>query len=263
MPLIQLPGLDPVLDFALVRSIQLWPGDEQRRNHYLARRCAQEALRMTPPHRAAVQLPRRVVEELLEGPDWEQLEAEAKATTKDAVLAGCMLLFFYIEDTFGEKLRENAAYRKRGEGGASLARARFAAAAMAAEETPWPDGAPIHKSDRHLKEVWRKYRPVAHLWAAYVWNRDAVRFADFSPSLLPGSLRNFLSVAGHLQKYGESRLLPDKGKNPTPLLEPAEIWDVDVVRHPPKPPPLPPGNGSAITPRGWLAASLARYKAQK
>jgi hypothetical protein len=78
----------------------------------------------------------------------------------------------------------------------------------------------LKSSERTLKEAWKKYTPVAHLWAA----ANSVASEEFRASgLEPAKLRMFLAYAEYLRRRGEAWTHPH-GREP--LLDPNETWKV-------------------------------------
>jgi len=80
------------------------------------------------------------------------------------------------------------------------------------------------KSGRHLHRIWKDYRPVAHLWAA--WGLSTIQYKDGEPEKtfldsLPVFLPQFLSLAEGFRRFGLTFYPHGQA---TPVLPPRETW---------------------------------------
>ncbi|MEZ5933896.1 MAG: hypothetical protein R3F54_18490 [Alphaproteobacteria bacterium] len=97
----------------------------------------------------------------------------------------------------------------------------------------------IPTSRNSLLTIWSAYKPVAHLWAAYLvtmWTKhpDFDSKPDDELTSVFGDVPLLLSVAERMREFGERQMLADKehGGAERPILDPAETFIVtaDVMR---------------------------------
>lgn len=82
----------------------------------------------------------------------------------------------------------------------------------------------LHYGLATVRTAWGKFRPVAHLWAAYrIWQIDHKEAPDLSP-FEPDGLPNFLAAAEELRRLGTSTFARAQKLRHGPILNPAETW---------------------------------------
>ena len=85
------------------------------------------------------------------------------------------------------------------------------------ETTAWQD---YPFNEKFIKELWSDFKPVSHLWAAFVqwgmWGRPS----EYSPSE-PSGIRGFISLAKKFKEFGTTHL-PRARTSPTLSIE--ETW---------------------------------------
>ena len=190
----------PVLGFAYLWSVMLFPGDADRRREFrnaLAASAVRERLKGQP-------VPADLAERLIAAPAWRQTLRGADAAERDGRFAGAVLgQALQAIETDCPKL-------------ASRGRVFAAAAEIRLGNRSG------RSSQKTMFRAWRRHRAVAHLWLARILVGEDVFFecaTDRRPLLV------FLAAAEAFRRRGEA-WIPHHGRAGEPLLDPAEMWRV-------------------------------------
>jgi hypothetical protein len=225
MPRIETEGAH-ARDSIHVQSIMLWPDEAHaaRRAQFVAVTYARQ-LRRDAIVDEELTLPGRLVDALIDAPSWAATLEEARELTRRATIAGDVFMVMYIMDRWKDRLP------KRGASGASLSKAIFAIATWARNAT-YGDGVSLVASEKSVKDCWRDYRDVAHLWGARAMNRA---FAGADDVFTAWQLPQLLEAAAYLQLFATTFSLDSKSaREPETLLSPDTAWTLDVSQHRPR-----------------------------
>ncbi len=133
-------------------------------------------------------------------PTLQELTPEAEIRIIDGVAAGIELL-----NGLGDALRGH------GSSGSNNATRQRLSAFMSNADRPLVRGKRIVRTVRHFNEMSPKFRPVAHLWAAYVWSSDEGE--DTFPCQ-PHATGDFLRLAEDLRELAERHKSSPKARGP-------------------------------------------------
>lgn len=164
-----------------------------------------------------VRVDRQLLADLLEAPAYPALVQEVSARTKDATVAGYVLMSLFMMWRFPEL------HGARTLGGVSLNKG-FHFCAYIAREHGWTygDGTRLPQGETKVKECWNRYRAVAHLWAAHSWNQ-AFPLAD-KMDLYRKKLPEFLNAARYFQMFGREAILDKKSARVKERALGEDIW---------------------------------------
>lgn len=162
---------------------------------------------------------RQLLADLLEAPAYPALLKEVGVRTKDATVAGYVLMGLFMMWRFPEL------HGARTLGGVSLNKG-FHFCAYIAREHGWKygDGTRLPQGETKIKECWNQYRSVAHLWAAHSWNQ-AFPMAD-KIALYREKLPDFLNAARYFQMFGREAILDKKSARAKERALGEDIWTV-------------------------------------
>ena len=164
-----------------------------------------------------IQLDRRTLTDLMDAPAFEELKLQTVKAVKKGVVAGDVLACIYLMDRF--QMSEPSINK------AVHVIERFAA------DVRYGDSTPMNKSRKKIREAFKKYKSVAHLWAASRLNR-AYPYADES-ELLIEKLPLFLEVSAGLLEFGRA-FIPYRARPAEPILPVVGMWELPentMVRH--------------------------------
>ena len=228
MPILQCEGLMPN-DATHVRSVMHWPELESvdPRRYFVAAELTNMRYRdaergLLAPCSAGL------LQDLIDAPSWQVLSREVGERTKPGLLAGHVLLAVFFTDLW------KASLPMRGAKEASLSRGFTVVDYWAKTETGiWGTGERMPKKTK-IKEAWKEYRDVAHLWAAVAMNNVfpyAPRREIFSIDHFP----RFMETAAYLQCFATTFQLERKSKAVAEtLLDARSSWLVDLDQFRPK-----------------------------
>jgi hypothetical protein len=206
-------------DAVRVRAVMNFPRDGHSRDRYFAIHSARLA-GSEAKGRDAIKVSVKTLRLLLEGFDPNlQRDSEIKAIKKGAV-AGDMLATIYLMHSFSDRhsiLTEP-----------SMNKAVYVAQEFACEET-YGDGSRMYFSEPKIRDCWRSFQPVAHLWAAARLNKDY----PFAPDreIFSSGFKAFLGVAAELLRFGRS-FVPFRAWRQDPVLDALEAWTLPGSVHP-------------------------------
>lgn len=162
---------------------------------------------------------RQLLADLLESPAFPELTNDVGARTKDATIAGYVVIGLFMMWRFPEL------HGSRSMGGVSLNKA-FHFCSYIARELEWKygDGTRLPQGETKIKECWSRYKTVAHLWAAHFWNL-AFPAAD-KASIYREDLPKFLSAARYFQMFGREPILDKKASKTKESTFGEDLWEV-------------------------------------
>jgi hypothetical protein len=233
---IRLTG-DQVEDKSLVLSEMFFPGDPDNRFATYAQCYAQETLKL--PIESAV-VPCAVLRQLLLHSDKIKLEKNQEEAIKKGIVAGDILMSLYLMDVMN--IEEP-----------SLNKAMYVAKCFAQEVVKYRNGAPMYLSQGQIKKIWREYKLVSHLWAAFRVNK-AYPFVEEGTEFSEG-LMNLVGVAGSIREWAVSFV--------SQLRQKRTIFSAEDFISICSTPPLQSFRLKPITPPDRLLAYLESYRAEK
>jgi hypothetical protein len=93
-----------------------------------------------------------------------------------------------------------------------------------------PEGRKVAASPRSVKEAWSRFKPIAHLCAAWRIYNDGAQSSEQLDPTSERTLPNFLAAAEIFRSWGEAHHAPSGRKGTKfyreSLLSPAETWKV-------------------------------------
>lgn len=203
------------------------------------------------PPGAPIQVDRQLLSDLMDAPSYAQIIDQVQARTKDASVAGYVLICLFMMWRFPDLLGA------RSLGGPSLRKA-FHACVYFAQELEWTfkDGTPLPSLTK-VKECWGKYGAVAHLWAAHTWNK--VFPVGDQRFLLRQHLPEFLSGARYFEMFGLEPVVESwAGKKKISALQQDGLWRLpNEIRA-----LLPYADDPAVYADSPLAKALRTYVAE-
>jgi hypothetical protein len=204
MPEISLDGTP--LDPGWVLATMHFPNDKNLRDRYFAvHRIRLEVL--DAKESELFQVDAQTLRLLIEAPGYDQLKVLVSETAKRGIVAGDILAAMYLMDRFSipEPSINKAIYVSR----------QFARKVRYGDDTKMPGW------EQNIKNCWREFRPVAHLWAAFRLNQ-AYPFTPERTTFSSG-FADFLEVASGLLNFGFS-FIPLRAKPRRPILDPSKSW---------------------------------------
>lgn len=162
---------------------------------------------------------RQLLADLLEAPTFPKLLEDVGARTKDATVAGYLVIGLFMMWRFPEL------HGSRNMGGVSMRKA-FHFCSYIARDLAWKygDGTGLPQGETKIKECWNRYKTVAHLWAAQSWSRAFP--AGDKMSLYRENLPNFLSAARYFQMFGRELILDKKASKTKESVFGDDLWQV-------------------------------------
>lgn len=202
-----LPDLHPH-DIGWVRSIMLFPDDENLRKQNYAVEVAKYEVSSSDASRT---LSTECIKLLIEAPSDSALQRIRNESTKEGFVAGAILTAMYLMHHY--KLAEP-----------SINKAIFVAKEFS-KKTAYGDGSPT-PAETKIKEYWRQYAPVAHLWAAFELNRLYPIVESEADCLSETGFPKFLQLAASVYNFGIT-FIPKRARPQTPILNKSETWAID------------------------------------
>lgn len=212
MPRIDIAELDYKTDqraFARVWATMVYPDDEVKRENYF------HILRLVGtiedcPDDAPIVITVGDLKRLIHSKSFSQLEQETKGSTKKAIIAGTALATTYLMDRCN--LPEP-----------SLNKSTYVIQEWA-KDTTYTDGAEMLVSNGTIATIWKKYRSVAHFWAAFQIAQSYPLDKSADP-LSAEAFPKFLRLAAELFAFG-CEFIPFRTNDSIkkPLLDSAESW---------------------------------------
>lgn len=162
---------------------------------------------------------RQLLADLLDAPAYPTLLEDVRVRTKDATVAGYVLMGLFMMWRFP------TVHGPRNLGGVSLNKA-FHFCAYIARELEWKygDGTRLPQGETKIKECWNRYKAVAHLWAAHAWHQ-AFPLGD-GMALYREKLPEFLSAARYFQMFGREQILDKKASKTKESALSEDLWQV-------------------------------------
>ncbi len=210
MPLLKLDGTP--LDRSLVRAVMLFPSDELLRERFIAVQKAR-ALIQDCAESERVVLSALDVHLLLDSPrcgNSGEFDTLTDENTKGATVAGDILACLYLMKRF--EMQEP-----------SMNNAIFFAMDYA-KKASYGDGAGLVASETKIRGYWKKYRSVAHFWAAFRLDRE-YRLGETGQAFDPANHQIFLQASKGIYNFG-STFVPHRARPQQPILDPAECWQL-------------------------------------
>jgi len=205
-------------DLGWIQSTMVFPNDENLRNQNYAVKIAQYELEemshlsreRTSSMTASSDVPinSRFLELLIEAPAKSELKILRAECAKKALVAGNILLSFYLMRKFGvsEPSMKKAVYLCKNY----------------AKKNKYGDGSRMYISEAKIKECWVQYKSVSHFWAALRLHQDYL-LTDASDVFSEEVFPYFLQVAAEIYHFGinfvSKRARPQKA-----ILDPETCW---------------------------------------
>ena len=233
MPEITLDGTPN--DIGWIRATMLFPNDEAARHQCFGVELARlKVLECKDTDR--LEIDACDLRLLIEAPAYDALKNIAAANTKCAIVAGDILAALYLMDKYSVPEP-------------SLNKAKFVAMEYA-KTAKYGDGTRMNVSERMVLECWEKYKPVAHLWAAFRINGSY----PYAPADEVFIHTKFLEVAVGLFRFGAG-FIPARAKKKIPVLDAQKCWVL--------PDSIPASNLISDRIPDRLLKYLKKYKAPK
>ena len=197
-------------DLGWVRTLMLFPNDDMARQQYFGVELARFNV-MECKDTDRLEIDARDLRLLIEAPAYDEFRKIAAENTKQALVAGDILVTLYLMDKF--RVPEP-----------SMNKAVFVASEFAktAEYGKYGDGTRMMTSERMVRKCWEEYMPVAHLWAAMRINQ-AYAFAPDENIFSLQHFAPFLQVAVGLYNFG-TQFIPSRAKLKIPVLDAGKCW---------------------------------------
>ncbi len=153
-----------------------------------------------------------LLKDLISAPSYDAVLQRAIASNLDGAVAGEILKLLF---RYAEHAPEHASVRK-------AIHVVTQSLAGACDR----NGRKVNSSRASITRAWSKFRPVAHLWAAFrFWEIELGKDPEWA--LAPDSLLGFLAVAEQFRKMGVRTLPPgDQAIKHGPILDPTTTWRV-------------------------------------
>lgn len=208
MPILNLSN-DNFYNILQIHAVMLYPTDESARDKFIiASLCGLKKNR-----EENIQLPIGALSYLLSISSVEDVVKRAADDAEKAVIAGDMLDFIAQMQFVGyqEPSVNKAIY---------LIQSYLSTAVKGCRRK-------AGSSEKTIRQHWEKYKPVAHLWAAFRVYQLAPKsnFTNIAKTLAGVKLNEFLAVAEHFRLFGES-FKPSRIKSHESLLPKGETWQV-------------------------------------
>lgn len=203
-----LPDLHPH-DIGWVRSIMLFPDDENLRMQNYAVEVAKYEISSS---NAGSTLSTECIKLLIEAPSDSELQYIRNERTKGGIVAGIILTAMYLMRHY--ELEEP-----------SLKKAIFVAKEFN-KKSAYGDGSRM-PAETKIKEYWRQYAPVAHLWAALELNRLYPIVESEADCFSETGFPKFLQLAASVYNFGTT-FIPKRAKPQTPILNKSDTWAIDA-----------------------------------
>lgn len=206
-------------DIGWIRSIMLFPNDEQLRNQNFAVEVAKYEIANTEhlteiwiqskTNELKLRLTNECIRLLIEAPSDNELKVIREINTKQGIVAGHILASIYLMDKF--KLEEP-----------SMRKAIFVAKQFASKNK-YGDGTPMHYSESKIEQYWQEYQPVSHLWAAFAINQAYPFVPTPIDCFSETGFATFLRVAAAMHEFGIN-FIPKRARPKEALLDSETCW---------------------------------------
>ncbi len=233
-------------DDAWLWAVMSFPSssDETMRNAYYFVRWAESEWENSKDA-PAIEIEPETLRQLIDAPSKAELLKVTGIQQKQAVIVGDYLISLYAMNSFPEHFEE-----------ASDRKAVFATRQYA-QRTAYSDGTKLKTSDTTIRKYIKRFKQVAHLWAALRLQESYFRPRE-ETLMSPEAITEFLRIAATLQEFGCGFVpeTPEFGKPfGKPVLDRTTIWSVPASTKPLAPPWTQPPT--------WLIKALAKYEAPK
>ncbi len=199
-------------DVPWVHAIMLFPEDETLRDRFYALEISKAEVDGCSD-KDRIELDAATLRLLTEPGATNELVADQ---TKKAIVSGDVLAGLYIMQRFD--MPEP-----------SMNKAIFLAECYAKRARRFGDGSRMDTSERRIREYWKSFKAVAHLWAALRLN-SSYRFASHMLSSKEGFER-FLQVAAGILEFG-TVFVPYRQRGNRPVLDAAQSWTLPATVEP-------------------------------
>lgn len=237
-------------DIGWIFSIMLFPNDEALRNQNYGIDVAKLELRKADELSEKWLSPqsellepalstRKITTLLIDAPADSDFKKTRIERMKRGYIAGQILNSLYLMDRF--KLEEP-----------SLHKAIYVTKEYA-KKAKYSDGSKL-PAESKIKEYWKEYKPVAHLWAALEINRIYSFVSDQSDCFSEKGFTQFLQVAAGIYYFG-IEFIPKRARPRKPILDAEKCWRLDNN--------IEPLNLISEIKPDKLIAILKKYKAPK
>ena len=192
---------------AMVASYMLFPTEDassaKQRRAYMAIHVAEVLLGKAKTPGSLVTINRQFFADLLDSPSKEEVEQLAKRHSRAGMVAGFLLSLIA------------SLYPVRPSDASVLKAVEIANHLLEGHDLP--------SSPAYLLRQWSLFRPVAHLWAAFLFMRQT--FPGFDPEEAPFPLFiEFLSLGEDLRKQGEGIVARGQAQKHGPVLDPLRTF---------------------------------------
>lgn len=196
-------------DSLWVQAIMYFPADKFLRDSWFTAQLVQGELLGVPKGCRKVECNKETITQLVNAPSLEELEKKKTESFKKGVLAGCTLASIYLMDHFNidEPSINKAVHISE----------KFAA------ENQYGDSTRINKSRKSIREAFKEYKSVAHLWAALYLNKT-YPYAD-DRELFFEKLTFFLEISAGLLEFGTT-FKPYRARPKEPILPNESMWQL-------------------------------------
>lgn len=226
MPNIELDGTSN--DIGWVMAVMLFPNNKElREQHFAVNRVRFELMALKEDvdcvgsmryEDSRVGFDTRTIQLLLDAPSYTDIKRMADDNVKHAVVAADILSAIYLMSIFGiEEPSLNKAIHVIQQY-AKLSGTRYG------------DGTQMFVSERYIREYWREFQPVAHLWAAQRINQS-YPFIGQNEVFSYEGFPKFLEVAQGMFQFA-SNFVPKRAKPKEPILNQEKSWVIPLSIQP-------------------------------
>ena len=215
MPMLEIIN-NPEIDITNILLVMLFPSNQlDRDRHHLLKQTAQY---LKNESLAEFWFSRSELELIVSSPSIESWEEKVKNNTKKAIIAGDLAGLLYAMYIFEipEPSMNKAIHVMK----------EFALT----HEVKYGDGARLPISEQTIRNCWKEYYSVAHLWAAFRLNQDYKINPDGLVYSDDGYI-NFLKVAAGILKFGKS-FVPFRAKDNKAIFYGNDVWELPTKIEP-------------------------------
>jgi hypothetical protein len=197
-----------------------------------------------------VLIEREILADLLDAPAYQELTKDVRQRVRDGTVAGYVMIAMFLMWKYPEL------HGSRSLGGVSLNKA-YQFCRHLGHDLQWRygDGSALPGGETKIKECWRRYRSVSHLWAAHAWNNG---FPIGGKHLIHEDLPAFLGAARYFQSFGNEPVVDNKSSKNTETVLGTDFWRVPETFQP----VLPLPDNPEILMGSPLAQALRSYAAK-
>lgn len=196
-------------DSLWIQAIMYFPNNEFLRDAYFISEFVQGKLEGSNKSRHQVEFDKEIIERLMKAPSIMELRDKKIEALKKGVLAGDMLASIYLmhrfkmpEPSLNKAIHISRKFNTRNLYGNSIQ---------------------IPRSIRKIKEAFKEYKPVAHLWAALRLNQN-YPYAN-EGELFFEKLTFFLEVSEGFLEFGTT-FIPHRARPQEPILPNEDMWQL-------------------------------------